>query len=88
MRFAHASFAVLDSFFRAIANTGHAMRTIFTPDRFLLFQVNIIKRTLFYALSATDTRIICLKCVGFHKKFIENRSEKLWQFLQVILKQD
>ena len=71
-RFPHASFAILDSFFRAIANTGHAMRTICTPDRFILIQTDVIQWAQLHTFSAADTGITYRKSICLDDFLVEN----------------
>lgn len=71
-RFPHASFAILDSFFRAIANTGHAMRTICPPDRFILIQTDVIQWAQLHAFSAADTGITYRKSICLDDFLVEN----------------
>lgn len=71
-RFAHASFAILDSFFRAIANTGHAMRTICPPDRFILIQTDVIQWAQLHTFSAADTGITYRKSICLDDFLVEN----------------
>ena len=65
--------AVLDGFFRAIADAGHAVGAVFAPDRFAVFQMDVVQGTQLHALTAADAGIRCPEGIGFYKKTIEYR---------------
>ena len=54
---AKAFFAVFDRLGGAIADAGHAVRAVFAPDRFAIFERDVVCRTALDALSAADTGI-------------------------------
>ena len=62
-----ALFAVLDGFFRAIADAGHAVGAVFALDRFAVFQTNVIQGAQLHALTAADADIRCPEGLGFYK---------------------
>ena len=51
---AEALFAVLDGFFRAIADARHAVGAVFAPDRPAVFQIDIVQMAQLHALTAAD----------------------------------
>ena len=65
---AFALFAVLDGFFRAIADARHAVGAVFAPDRFAVFQTDVVQRAQLHALTAANAGIRCPKGVRFYKK--------------------
>ena len=70
---AFALFAVLDGFFRAIADAGHAMGAVSAPDRFAVFQTDVVQRAQLHALTAADAGIRCPEGIRFYKEAIEHR---------------
>ena len=68
-----ALFAVLDGFFGAIADAGHAMGAVFAPDRLSVFQTDVVQRAQLHALTAADAGIRCAEGIGFYKEAIEHR---------------
>ena len=72
-RFSPALFAVLDGLFGAIADTGHAVGTVFAPDRPAAFQMDVVQRAQLHALTAADAGIRRPEGVCLYKKAIEHR---------------
>ena len=58
------------------------MGTLSSPDRFIVFQTDIIQRACIYAFSASDAAVCCIKCVGFYIETIESLID--WTTFQVI----
>ena len=70
---AFALFAVLDGLFGAVADARHAVGAVFAPDRFAVFQMDIVQRAQFHALTAADAGVRCPEGIGFYKEAIEHR---------------
>ena len=68
-----ALFAVLDGFFGAVADTGHAVGTVFAPDRLSVFQMDVVQGAQLHALTAADAGIRCPEGVRLYKEVIEHR---------------
>ena len=62
-----ALFAVLDGFFGAVADTGHAVGAVFAPDRLSVFQMDIVQGAQLHALTAADAGIRCPEGLCFYK---------------------
>ena len=69
---AFALFAVLDGFFGAVADAGHAVSAVFVPDRLSVFQTDVAKGAQLHALTAADAGVRCPEGLCFYKKPIEN----------------
>lgn len=72
-RFADALLAVFNGFRRAEADARHTVSAILAPDRFTVFQFNVVERAHFCTLAASDALVICRKGVRLDKEFIEHR---------------
>ena len=53
--------AIFDGFHRTVADAGHAVGAVITPDRFLLPQLNIVQGTELLAFAAADAGILHIK---------------------------
>ena len=65
--------AVFDGFLGAIADTGHAVGALVTPDGQLVFQRNIIERAQLCAFSAADAGARCVKIFCSQLQFAPDR---------------
>ena len=72
-RLAGAFLAIFDGSCRAIADAGHALCAVGSPDGTGVLQCDVIQRAELFAFSAADADIACGKGICLHKQRIENR---------------
>ena len=72
-RLAGAFLAIFDGSCRAIADAGHALCAVGSPDGTGVLQCDVIQRAELFAFAAADADIACGKGICLHKQRIENR---------------
>ena len=72
-RLAGAFLAIFDGSCRTIADAGHALCAVGSPDGTGVLQCDVIQRAELFAFAAADADIACSKGICLHKQRIENR---------------
>jgi len=82
-RSALALIAIFDCFFRAIVDAGHAMCTIYAPDRPSADQIDVFQWADLFALPTGDTAVCGVKIFRFDKGGIEKAVHHLAFYLSL-----
>ena len=73
---ARALFAVLDGFLGAMANAGHAVGTVLSPNGSAVLQRDVLQRAYLRALAAGDARVGHIKAICFEVKAIKSAVDR------------
>src|SRR5699024_5490864 len=64
--------SVFNGVYRAAANAGHTLGTVFSPYRTPFFHMDGMEHTIFFALSAADAFVCDPKRLGFNKEPVKS----------------